>query len=69
MRALTLLLGSRGFDDAGMSFRLPPVGRWFRVAAERRRLAELDDAALRDIGLTRDDVIAEASRPFWDTKR
>ena len=69
MRALTLLLGARGFDDAGLSFRLPPVRRWFRVAAERRRLAELDDAALRDIGLTRDDVIAEAGRPFWDTAR
>ncbi|MEM7296200.1 MAG: DUF1127 domain-containing protein, partial [Pseudomonadota bacterium] len=28
--------------------------------------ARLDDAALRDIGLTRDQVVAETSRPLWD---
>lgn len=42
---------------------------WHRVANERRRLLELDERTLRDIGLTRDDAVREASRPFWDQDR
>jgi uncharacterized protein YjiS (DUF1127 family) len=42
---------------------------WHRVANERRRLLELDERTLRDIGLTPDDAVREASRPFWDTGR
>ena len=30
------------------------------------RLAMLDDAALKDLGLSRADVIQESERPFWD---
>lgn len=33
---------------------------------QRQQLAKLDDAALRDIGITRSEALAEASRPFWD---
>jgi uncharacterized protein YjiS (DUF1127 family) len=33
---------------------------------QRLHLLRLDDAALRDIGLTRDMVANEASRPIWD---
>ena len=33
---------------------------------QRRALAELDDAALRDLGLTRGQALAEAQRPVWD---
>jgi len=36
------------------------------VRRQRRNLARLDDAALRDIGLTRDQAMSEARRPFWD---
>lgn len=36
------------------------------AARQRRRLAELDDDMLRDIGLTREDARAEARRPIWD---
>lgn len=32
----------------------------------RGRLARLDDHLLRDIGLTREDALAEARRPIWD---
>jgi uncharacterized protein YjiS (DUF1127 family) len=38
----------------------------FAVRAERRRLAELDDSRLQDLGLTRSDASAEAARPLWD---
>lgn len=36
------------------------------VAAQRRQLAELDDALLADIGLTREQALAEARRPLFD---
>jgi uncharacterized protein YjiS (DUF1127 family) len=32
---------------------------------QRRALARLSDARLRDIGLTRDDVLRESAKPFW----
>lgn len=55
------------------SFGLPPwivqaferLGASIERGRQRRQLAELDDAALRDIGLTRADVRIEADKPFW----
>jgi uncharacterized protein YjiS (DUF1127 family) len=40
-----------------------------RVARERRMLASLDDAALKDIGLNRGDVERETSRSPMDLPR
>ena len=39
-----------------------------RIASwrSRQRLAELDAAALRDIGLTHTQAAREAARPLWD---
>jgi uncharacterized protein YjiS (DUF1127 family) len=34
-------------------------------ARQRRQLGELNDAMLRDIGLTRSDVDVETRKPFW----
>ncbi|MEX2201117.1 MAG: DUF1127 domain-containing protein [Dongiaceae bacterium] len=49
--------------------RLRHLLRWFWLrtdkARQRRALARLDDAALRDIGLTRADAAKEAAKPFW----
>lgn len=36
---------------------------------QRRRLAELDDRMLRDIGVTRTQVAAEAAKPWWTMLR
>jgi uncharacterized protein YjiS (DUF1127 family) len=50
----------------------PRPSLWSRLTAllslhtSRRRLAALDDHALRDIGLTRDQAAAESARPVWD---
>ncbi len=41
------------------------VACWAERGAQRRRLRELDDHLLRDMGLTRADVEQEASKPFW----
>jgi uncharacterized protein YjiS (DUF1127 family) len=40
--------------------------RWHQLARERQQLARLDDMALKDLGLSRADVLQEAERPFWD---
>ncbi|MBV9786387.1 MAG: DUF1127 domain-containing protein [Acidisphaera sp.] len=36
------------------------------VNAERRQLANLDDADLKDLGISRSQAVFEASRPIWD---
>lgn len=38
---------------------------WLERAHGRRRLAEMDDHMLRDIGISRADAHQVASRPFW----
>jgi uncharacterized protein YjiS (DUF1127 family) len=38
---------------------------WHERARQRRHLRTLNDHMLRDIGLTRADVLAETSKPFW----
>jgi hypothetical protein len=32
----------------------------------RRRLGELSDHLLKDVGLTHEEAVAEASRPIWN---
>ena len=38
---------------------------WQRRYLERQALANFDDHRLDDIGLTREDVACEISKPFW----
>ena len=38
---------------------------WQERYLMRKRMANLDDHLLDDIGLTRDQVLAEADKPFW----
>ena len=38
---------------------------WTERSRQRRHLAGLDDRLLRDIGVSRVEVEAEISRPFW----
>jgi uncharacterized protein YjiS (DUF1127 family) len=38
---------------------------WRDRARQRRSLSQLDDRLLRDIGITRYDVLSEARKPFW----
>ena len=44
------------------------VGIWLERAQSRRalrELAEADSGRLADIGLSREDALREASKPFW----
>lgn len=38
---------------------------WQRRADERLWLAQMDDHMLKDIGLSRADIIHETDKPFW----
>lgn len=54
---------------APASRRLTPLARVkaaLDLWQQRRALALLDDSRLADLGLTRAQARAEASRPFWD---
>lgn len=37
-----------------------------QIARERKQLAALDDAGLKDIGLSRAEIREELLRPVWD---
>jgi uncharacterized protein YjiS (DUF1127 family) len=58
---------ARGFGAAAN--RLGRVWRalvtWSSRSRQRRALAGLDDAMLKDIGLSRADIEFEAAKPFW----
>ena len=45
---------------------LGQLRRWKTLHDQRRQLATLSDAMLKDIGLSRADAEREADRPFWD---
>lgn len=47
-------------------FPVLPIRAWMTIAAERRRLREMSDQQLKDIGLTPLKARREAARPFWD---
>lgn len=38
---------------------------WHQRARGRTELLRLDDHILRDVGLTREQVLAETRKPFW----
>ncbi|RMV74657.1 hypothetical protein ALP05_01525 [Pseudomonas caricapapayae] len=40
--------------------------RWLELHRQRRYLAQMSDAALKDMGLSRADILEETERPFWD---
>ena len=38
---------------------------WHARAGQRRVLARMDERQLKDIGVTRDQVLREIAKPFW----
>ena len=57
---------ARVLQAIGMKALWVRLKRWNQLARQRRQLAMLDDAALKDLGLSRADVQQESERPFWD---
>ena len=44
------------------------IAIWLDRAQGRRDLSELDDRLLADIGISREDALWEAGKPFWRTE-
>lgn len=55
----------RGLRQGWMAFRM--IAAWMMRSAQRRALRELSQEGrlLADIGLTREQALAEAVKPFW----
>jgi uncharacterized protein YjiS (DUF1127 family) len=41
---------------------------WLDRRQERQDLSELDDRLLADVGISREDALREARKPFWRTE-
>ena len=59
------LSGSFARLPSGLRQPLVRLATWRRRARERAQLREMDERLLRDIGLTRAQVLEEARKPFW----
>jgi uncharacterized protein YjiS (DUF1127 family) len=63
----TASMATRRVQSRGLFDRLAgAVARAVTLHEQRRALALLDDARLRDLGLTRAQAEAESARPIWD---
>lgn len=56
----------RNKHNSLLGLSIAQLERWRQLARQRRELAQLSDAMLRDIGLNRGDALRESQRPFWD---
>lgn len=59
-------VSTRPYASAPRVSVLRAVWTALQVKRQRSQLAHLDDAMLRDIGLTRREAQEEAQRPVWD---
>ena len=44
------------------------IGIWLNRRQGRQDLSELDDRLLADVGISREDALWEAGKPFWRTE-
>jgi uncharacterized protein YjiS (DUF1127 family) len=66
LAALGLAVATLARWTAGAAASAVSAGlRWSERAEQRRRLAEMNEHMLRDIGLDRGAVWRETSKPFW----
>lgn len=59
------MIATRGSNPSALHRATAMVARWGERIRGRHELAGLDDRQLADIGLSRVEVIAETSKPFW----
>ena len=50
----------------GLRSAVAQLRRWRQLSRDRAELARLTHEQLRDIGLSRADILREIARPFWD---
>ena len=69
--SLDAAFGALGALGASLSVSalLAKAEAWSALTRQRRALADLDEARLRDIGVTAGQAAREAARPFWDAPK
>lgn len=55
----------RARSDVPFAAAFVMIKRWIARTRQRRALAGLDEAMLRDIGITRVEAVRECEKPFW----
>lgn len=63
------IAGAFSREQGGPTWRQVLVRRikhWKEQARQRRQLALLDEAALKDLGLSRAEIMREIEQPFWN---
>lgn len=60
---LIATLGRHAGLSSGRTFSLREL---MTLRRQRKALAQLDDSALHDMGLSRREAAAESQRPVWD---
>ncbi|MGB0410212.1 MAG: DUF1127 domain-containing protein [Pikeienuella sp.] len=53
------------YSPLGLVSGFAVVKRWAAISKERRALRNMTSAQLEDIGLSYDNAMREAARPFW----
>lgn len=54
-----------GAPAAAFGHAMAVLRTWDQRARTRRRLADMDERLLRDMGIARTDARREAAKPFW----
>jgi uncharacterized protein YjiS (DUF1127 family) len=54
-----------GLPKAAFGRSVALLREWRQRSRERAQLAALDERMLRDIGISRGDVLREINKPFW----
>lgn len=60
------LIETLGRNFGLSSLKTPSFGQMAALRRQRKALVRLDDAALRDLGLSRSEAETEAKRAAWD---
>lgn len=59
------LASTGGVQEAVANGLMATISRWYQLGCQRRQLAAMSDFALKDMGLSRADVLQEVEKPFW----
>jgi uncharacterized protein YjiS (DUF1127 family) len=63
--AITMLRQPFHLLAAGAAGAQAMLATWQRRSRARHELEQMDEHLLTDVGLTRDQVLQEAAKPFW----
>ena len=58
-------LPSFGRSNGTLASLLKTISAWDSRSRQRRKLAEMEDHLLADLGISRREAAIEAAKPFW----